>query len=42
MCEENDDIENDLIKRPTNIKKRHFTKMSCSIGKCHIVNYKAT
>ena len=31
-CEENDDINNGLMKRPTYGNKKDITKMSCSIG----------
>ena len=32
ICEENDDIKNFLIKRPTYGKKKHITKISFSIS----------
>ena len=32
IFEENDYIENSLIKRPKYVKKEHLTKMSWSIG----------
>ena len=37
--EENYDINNGLIKRPIYCKKKHLTKISCSIGKFHNVHY---
>ena len=39
LCEEDDDIKNGLIKRPTYGKDKHLNKMSCSIGEFHKVNY---
>ena len=32
ICEEKDNINNGQIKRPAYGKKKHLTKMSCSIG----------
>ena len=39
ICEENDDIKNGLIKRPTYGNKEHITKILCFIGEFHRVNY---
>ena len=39
LCEVNDDTKNGLMKRPTYGKKKRHTKISCSIGKFHKVNY---
>ena len=36
-CEENDDINNGLIKRPVYGKKKHLTKKS--ISEFHMVHY---
>ena len=38
-CEKNDDINNGLIKRPIYGKKKHFTKISCSIGEFYKLHY---
>ena len=35
ICEANDDINNDLIKRPTYRKKKRLTYMSYYIGDFH-------
>ena len=34
-CEENGDINNGRIKRPTYTNNKHLTKMSCYIGEFH-------
>ena len=39
LCEENDDINNALIKRPTYGKKKHMTKLSYYIGEFNKVHY---
>ena len=40
-CEENYNINNDLIKRPKYGKNQHLTKMSCCIGESHKVTYQS-
>ena len=39
LCEENGDINNGLIKRPTYGKKNNLTKISCSIGEFNKLHY---
>ena len=41
VCEENYDINNDLIKRPEYGKKKHLTKISCYIVEFHMVHYQS-
>ena len=38
-CEANYDIKNSLIKRPTYVKNKNLTKMSCYICEFHKVHY---
>ena len=39
ISEKYDDIMNGIIKRPTYGKKKYNMKMSCSIGKVHMIHY---
>ena len=39
VCEENYDINNGLINMSTYVKKKHRTKISCSIGEFHMLHY---
>ena len=39
ICEENDDVKNGIIKRPTHKNNIQVTKISCSIGNFHSVHY---
>ena len=39
VSKENDDINNNLIKRPTYGNKLHLTKISYCIGEFHMVNH---